>query len=351
MALVFVEGGDHHGTTASNMINAQTKKWGATQTPGLSTASNVVGRFDLGRAFQMNTGNDTYVTPRFGNYQQLTIGFSMKRTGRTGNVWFCCAQDATTEQVCLSVDDSGVLWVSREQSTAAANILARGTTNLRTNNWFQIEFRVLIHPSAGEVEVRINEFVEFNVTGLNTRSALSTNNYVNEFRFNGSGGNSGIALDDIWVNDTSGSFNTGFLGDVGVETIYPNGAGTTTQFGVVGAASNYLATTDNPADNDTSYVATTTVGDTDLYTYQDLTRISTNIRGVQYCTLQRKTNIGGRTIAEVTRSGGTNYVGATNFVTDDYQYALDIREQDPNTAAQWTDTAVNAAEFGFRLIS
>jgi hypothetical protein len=44
-----------------------------------------------------------------------------------------------------------------------------------------------------------------------------------------------------------------------------------------------------------------------------------------------------------------DYDGATQALTTSYAYYDEIQSVDPDTAAEWTDTAFDAAEFGAKV--
>jgi hypothetical protein len=61
--------------------------------------------------------------------------------------------------------------------------------------------------------------------------------------------------------------------------------------------------------------------------------------------------MGTRQIAEVCRSGGTNYVGTTQTLGSSYLMYRQIHETDPATSAAWTQTGLNSAEFGVKVVA
>jgi len=339
MTLLFIESFDHHGTTNASIVEAAERKWGSV-TDLITTIET--GRFGVGSAYGMGHSFNNLITPRFSDGDELIVGFAINRvSGAPGILQF---RDSGTAQGALSFDAGGVVHYFRGNFSAE---LTRGITNFRSDKWFYVELRLKVDNSAGEVEMKINGVEEFSETSIDTDQTGS--GVINEIAFI-STSNTRHDLDDIYVSDTNGSVNIGFLGERKVEVLFADGAGANTDW-TPSAGSNFENVDENPADDDTTYNSTTTTSDTDSFTFDDLSEISQDISGVQVNVLQRKEDVGSRGLAAITISGATTDVGATKFVTDEYQYNSELLELDPNTSAQWAVAAVNAAEYGYRLIS
>jgi hypothetical protein len=75
------------------------------------------------------------------------------------------------------------------------------------------------------------------------------------------------------------------------------------------------------------------------------------VYGVQLAASAKNAS-GTGTLQLVTRSGGDNYVSSNLTVGNTaYNYVLQMRETDPDTATAWTVDGVNAAEFGIKKIA
>lgn len=96
--------------------------------------------------------------------------------------------------------------------------------------------------------------------------------------------------------------------------------------------------------------ASDVVNDVDLYNFEAVN--NTTILGVQVNALVDKSDAGTRTAANVIKSGATTLVKATySPVTTTPIFYSNIQETDPNTSAAWTQSNLNAAEFGIKVIS
>ncbi len=160
-------------------------------------------------------------------------------------------------------------------------------------------------------------------------------------------------LDDfVLVTGTEAApFNTLF-GDWAVRTLYPNGAGTTTQFTPTPAVANYLNVDETYPDDDTTYVESATVGQRDLYAMTDLPASVVSVLGVAATPTIRKSDAGTRQFANVIYRAATPTVGATLTCTSAYSAGLQTMFRfDPVTGVAPTPAQVNAYEAGYDVIA
>jgi hypothetical protein len=343
MTLLFMESFDHHGasgavTASSDGGLALSRKWGEAT---FNAQELVTGRFGTELGYELNHSGATLTSPRFSNETELIVGCALKNIS-AGVISPIRFRAGGSNQVTFQWDGGSVL-----NALNGSTKIAFGKTNFKTDKWFYVEMRVLISNTVGEVEMYINGVQEFSETGLDTQATGDA--FVNEIAFGGALGQS-CAIDDIYIIDTNGSTNNTFLGERRVEALLANGVGSNADW-TPSAGANWENVDDDPADDDTTYNHTDTTTNTDTFAFTDLSIITQDINGVQINALQRKEDVGSRGLASVTVSGATTEVGATKFVTDEYQYNYEIEELNPNTSTDWTPTTFNAAEFGYRLIS
>jgi hypothetical protein len=148
--------------------------------------------------------------------------------------------------------------------------------------------------------------------------------------------------------DGQGSVNTSFLGEVRIMTQMANAAGTYSQW-TPSSGSNYADVNETIEDGDTSYVATSTVGNMDSYNFTDLTN-SPAVAGVQVNLWARKDDVGAREIQPLVRIGGTNYLGTTQTVVTGYADYMQTYDVSPATGTTWGASEINGAEFGVNLV-
>lgn len=341
MALLFVDSFDHYSTVLD--------KWTAQLNNGGSINSSG-GRNGTG-SMRFSNYQNGYSKSLPGNYGTLVLGVAF-RTSALGNLNLqplISFLDNGTMQTEVRLESTGRLRVSRNGTQLGST----GTTVLSPNVFYFLELKVLFDPSVGTVQLKINGTTEINLTGQNTRA--SANSYANQValgQVTGAGNEAAtIDYDDLYVCDTSGGSPTNdFLGDVRVEARFPNGNGATSN--LVGSDSNstdnYLLVDESTPNSDTDYVESSTVGDKDTYTFQDLTSASGTVFGVQINPYARKTDAGTRSIKSVARLSATEVDSADKTLSTSYGYLPDIRETKPGGGA-WSISDVNSAEFGVKV--
>lgn len=345
MALRFCDGFKHY--TFAQIL----RKW--TDTGGTVSLSATNARFDV--SLNIAGGGNGFVKKLLDNQATWIVGFAFRRSSSIAAAAGCILSlwDGTTCQLSLNINAAGQLIVNR--GTQQGTALGTSVSALAQDTWNYIEFKATIDNAAGVATVRVNGTATgwLSLTGQNTR--MSSNNRADTFRFgydaNGAIGVPNLLLiSDLYVCDTSGSVNNDFVGDVRVETLYPDGAGSNTTW-TPDSGSNYARVNETTANDDTSYVEDSTAGHRDSYTCSNLSSTPTAIFGVQTVLTARKTDAGSRSISDVCVSGGTTSDGASVSIADTYACYATIRETDPNTSAAWTPANLNAAEFGEKLVS
>ena len=75
--------------------------------------------------------------------------------------------------------------------------------------------------------------------------------------------------------------------------------------------------------------------------------LGTVVLGAQQLILARKEDPGGATIQPLFREGGVDYLGPTQGVpSEEYYYVIQPYDVNPATLAKFTDTEINADQFG-----
>jgi hypothetical protein len=226
-----------------------------------------------------------------------------------------------------------------------AHCWRQSTNSLPILSWNFIEAKLTIADSGGTFEVRVNESVWVTFTGDTKQS--STQSTAVRIQIYGRGSDN--AIDDLYICDGTGSTNNNYLGDVRVDTVRPIGAGNYAELSRQGSASNWDNVDDTIIDSDSSYNFSNTVGQRDTLDCGNLPSITGSIFGVQLNIAARKDDAGSRTLRSLTRVSSTDYEGASQNVGTDYRVYRQILEQNPNTAAAWTESQINTAEFGYKV--
>jgi hypothetical protein len=372
---------------------------------GISATAKRTGR--NGILFNPFLLGDT-ITKNFTSRATYIIGFAVSfQTIGGGDTVFCGLADTGTMQVTLTINSAGIIKAYR--GNGATLLGTAGITVSPFTAYHYLEVKWTIDPSAGVVSVQLDGVNILNLTGQNTRA--SANSSANQLVMGGAIGGSIIWMDDLYVCDNSGSFNNTFLGDISVIAQFPSGNGslnnysnvfasflnnhgyvvgetfkdsnnnvqrctipgtsassgtptwattggvTTTSGGatfvVVGTgsnpgAANWMAVSEYPPDNDSSYVTDNTVGDQDRYSYPAIS--GSSVKAVVVDMRAEKDDSATRAIRAVAKSGGTTADNGADLALPLNTYAAyqAIFETDPNSGVAWTVSGVNAAEFGIK---
>lgn len=163
----------------------------------------------------------------------------------------------------------------------------------------------------------------------------------------------GIALySDFYMNNATGSTNTGTFGIVEIDAYpLPNGDGGVLQWTPLGGSgAHYSEINTLPANGDLNYVFSATPGNRDSYNWQDIVSFSGTIKSVQLSYSARSTDEGLRSFQSTIGNTGTEQQGTEFGLPNDYIYFHQAFDLDPATALPWTRVGFNAKQFGIGLV-
>ncbi len=330
MAQLFVDGFDHYSTA-----DFASKGW--FNQGGANTISPAAGRRGGGALSGHASGVATKTLP--GNYQSLVVGAAFAFASYANN-YFLILRDGATDHVRLFLNASGTISVQRGSTT-----LATSTQILGLGAWNYIELKATIDDAAGAYELRVNGATWLAASGVDTRNAA--NAYVNALvLYPALAAN---YADDLYICDTSGATNNNFLGDCRVDTRLADADGTYSQF-TPSTGTTHYALVDEAAPNITDYNDGANVGDRDSYGFAALPALTSQVvYGVQVNALTWKDDAGARSAGTMVRSGTTNADGASVALGTTPVYLSQVYETNPNGGGAWTESAINAAEFGVKV--
>jgi len=257
------------------------------------------------------------------------------------------AFDAATEHLRLRLNTDGTVSVLRGGST----VLSTSAVSINFGSYGFLEWKFTINDTTGSYDVRYNGVSITSGSGVDTRNGGNATVNLIQLRSSAETSGSNWDIDDLCICDGAGSVNNDFLGDVRVDYYLPSGNGNSSQLaGSDGNSTDNYALVDEALQNgDTDYVQSATVNQKDTYAFSDMAHTPTDIFAVQINMVARKDDSGTRSICAVTRSGGSDTDGATQALSTSYLSLREILETDPNTAAAWTRTNFNNAEFGAKV--
>lgn len=342
MNLLFCDSFDHYATAQVAF------KWTSVLSlTGGTLSIAAVGRNGTnGLSLNRNDAGLRKILPASKATLYIGSGFKFASQNNAGGQYVFAFEDALSEQVSVRLMTNFKLAFFR-----GATQVAVGSTVLSAGVYYYIEFMTTINNVTGAYEVRINGVTELVASGVNTRT--TANNSADSVRLGlqTNAGDASFVYDDLYVCDSLGGVNDGFLGDVRVQALVPNGAGATTQF-TPSAGANWQNVDESTPNDDTDYNSDATPGDIDLYTFTDLTPTSGSVKGIQVCLWARKDDAGVRTIAPMVRDSAVNYVGPSHNIGTTYTYYMDPYDKNPGTAAAFTFAELNTNDqFGVKLVA
>lgn len=330
MAVVFMDGFDFYNTNAFAILHG----WHA----DTAISSFPTGRFG---GLAARPGGSSVLRIDVAAQQTYIVTFAvLPSTLPASTVTVLQLMDGATVHIDIRLTATGTLEITRN-----GTVLATSTAALLGGIWYHLQVKVTIHDSTGAYEVRLDGANILSASGVDTRNAGNAS--VDRIQFRGTG--VGLTYDDIAILDTTGSLNNDFPGEGKISILMPTGAGNYTQF-TPSAGSNWQNVDDAAPNNDTDYNSSSTANQIDTFNRTSIA-VTGAILAVKHTTTHRKDDVGTREIAQVCRSGTTDYVGSTKTCLSTYKPDSSIREVDPDTSAAWTESGLNAAEFGYKVIT
>jgi hypothetical protein len=250
----------------------------------------------------------------------------------------------STQNVCKFLDPSSATQLSFSTVSGGAIAVTLGDTatlletssgtNLSQNVWSYVELQMLCSATVGTVAIRINGSTVLNLTGQNTKGSGTTTN-IGSIKV---GSNITPLFQDLYITTSSGSHNTGFLGDVQMPISLANANGT------------YTAWTPNGAGTIYQSVNASTPADSTVFA-SDSTSVTGNIVGVCHMSRMLKSTSGTRTVSQTITNGGSDQIASAVALGTSYGYFLQVSETDPNTGLPYTQSGFNTIQTGVETVS
>jgi hypothetical protein len=352
MSVIFTEGFDmYNGAGASTGLLA---RFLATSLPSGAAITFSTGRFSGQCLNFVGTNSPAFPTATanvvFSNSAptSISVGFAAKISTFTGAAVSRALEILNvggSAQCGVGFTTTGAISVYRGALSATLGTGAIGA--ILPNNWYYIGLEIVLHPSAGSINVYLNGVSYLTVTGVNTLGAGSGG--ANILSLVNNSGNSStiitISYDDIYITDSAT-----WLGERRIETLRPSSDSAVTWTPNSGA-NNFSRVNETTVDGDTSYVSTSTVGNADLYGIGALSSTPTTIDAISVVCFAEKTDATTRTLYNSVKSGSTTSDGSAYALSATYTRNDRIITQDPATSAAWTASGVNNLLIGPKLAS
>lgn len=178
---------------------------------------------------------------------------------------------------------------------------------------------------------------------------------INQIHFQGNG-NLIVYVGDVFVNDTSGSVNTGFDGAIRIAMGRPSANGPSGVAFTPSAGANWQ-NVDDPIglhDGDGTFNETSTPGAIDWLSYpsSDFAGMSGTVKNASLAHWARATDGGAHSTRGKVKKGGSTINGASHALTSNYARVQDSFPVDPSTSTPWASfAAITSAEWAYEMVS
>ncbi len=343
MALIFLDGFEHYITDD----HLQSRGWVSSSWTYAGLSASYARDEGIGVRLRSTNYFQQYLSELVGSglFSTLFVGWACKKVNPTTPSistivpFFILSDENGIHQVQLHLDsDYSIKAYDGAHSVLGSS--AAGVISSNTLMWQYIEVKVVISATVGEVIVRVNEEIVLNLTTQDTKYGTD---YIGKLEWRAFYNNIDTYMDDIYVDDSQ------FHGNCHVKTFLPDSDETHTDFIRSAGSNDYECVDENPPNNDTDYIKSSTVGDKS--TFGITTGALGTVKGIQISQLVRSDNAGVRKIKPLIRSNSTDYQGTETEVPYQAIYIsrMECWDTDPDDSAAWTQTKLEAAEFGLEI--
>lgn len=345
MAVLFMDGFDIYSNAADAIVGGWTNE-NANQ-----TFSTTNGRFGGGclQNGVTTTGWHAPAVVAVGDTVIISFAYWVNHTGGGASDTIIRGNDRNGAQLFrLEHNTSGDLKAYNQPNTQVGSTASGALAS--SSAWYWIEMKVLLGSGAanGSIEVKVNGST---VIGPVTSIDTNNGNALSYISFLGSGGDS--RFDDVIIMDTSGTGMNDFLGDTKIDSLVPNGDGTTVDW-TASAGSDYQCVDDALASSngDTDYISSSTASQKTQLQMGNFADNPTAVHGLQIRTRSRKTDVGARTYRANVKSGGSTSNGTTLGATTDYAWRRNgVWTRNPNGSIAWTKSSINAVQVEVEIVA
>jgi len=332
MALLFLEGFDIYADG-----DDVAKKWASASLSTLTSS----GRFGTKAASASVISHILQKNLNLGNKTTLIIGFAFYLGAGTPSY-------SSTYPFIKIMDESDAIQVRVHMNSSFGFVVYNGAGTLlgssassvyQNSRWHYFEVKTVIHDTTGSVEIRLDEATILNLTSKDTKYGSA---YADRFKLYGINGIAYNIWDDFYVDDTN------FQGNVHVKTFRPDSDGNSSDFTRSTGSNDYECVDEEGSNEDTDYIYSDTLNHKSIFGIT--TGALGTVSGVQVNCDCRIDQAGTRKITPICRSNSVDYDGIESpALAANYKYETSIWETDPDDSNPWTQTKLEAAEFGLEI--
>jgi hypothetical protein len=340
MTLLLIEGFDHFTSDA----HLEDKGWDIGLGGAFIDIDSSHARFGGNGLQIINSAAANYVRKNIGvNKSTIYFGIAVKVDEATP-----IGYTASDNAMLTFLDESSVVQVEFFVNSAYGISAYQGDSTLLGSTsdqvvplqkWCYLEGKITISATVGEVTLRINETQVLNLTSQDTKNG---SDYIRYIQLASIYNDITTLFDDMYIDDAE------FHGDCRVKTFLPDSVSTTNNSFTASAGNKDECVDDNPPTDDTDYIYSDTLNHKQGFGIT--TGSLGTVKGIQLNNFTKIDQAGTRKITPFIRSNGTDYDGTeTAEITSDYKFEHECWDDDPDDSNPWTQTKLEAAEFGLEI--
>lgn len=340
MAITFIDGFDLYGTFA-----AVQAVWTRSDSPALSLTG---GRFGGGAVVCAGSSSES-ISQVYSGAEYITVGFALNSTMSSDNRIFSVnitsLMSSSNQHMGVTLNSNGSLTIEgangTAHSTSAPGLIA-------ANQWVYIEVKMRRHDTLGSVEVFVGGASAVSDTSIDTNDSATPAAFVG---FLSEQSSVSCTFDDVYIAESAAGLISE-LGDVKITTLLPNGDTAQADWTPLSGAgwSNIDDDLGTDGDDNASYIAETTLNGKSEFDLEDLPETPIGVHAVAISTRATKTDAGSIEYKHHIDSNGTESAGAAISPSETgYALATTVYPTDPDTAAAWTESGVNAMKLGVEV--
>jgi hypothetical protein len=311
--------------------------------------STTAGRFG-GGALYFNTGYNQYISYMFSSAQtEIWVGFAIQSISFQFATSLVAFNSISGPECTITLaTNTGIFYVYKGYN----NLLGQSSSQINFSNgiWHYIDIHYKISSSVGIVEIWVDGTQNLNLTGVDTTQYSNTSfsslaigvNYG--YQYSGY-----MYVCELYILNTSGSYNNTKLGDSRIHVLLPNSdAGPNNGTPSTGNV-HYTMVNEPLWSSSNSITLANTIGQEELFGVTSLPTSPPNVYGVQLLAIAEKTDAGNVQVETVLVNNGNICNGSNVQLLTSYSHIYGIYETDPNTGNAWTSSGVNTLKAGFEI--
>ncbi|MDH3376448.1 MAG: hypothetical protein OEQ39_05705 [Gammaproteobacteria bacterium] len=282
-------------------------------------------------------------------YRAAVVGFAFKfNNASIDHTNLMTLESVENADVCMSLRKTSTDLLALYSGTTAETLLATGTTTLLNDTWYYIEVYYYIDNASGRYQLWLDGVSEIALASSQDTQIAASNSFDRVyFR----GGAYTQSMDDVYIRAKTTDVTTPadeVFGDVNIRTVYPDANGTNRDF-TLSTGTDDFAVVDEAIASETDYAYSSTAAHKVTMSTSNLSSGRT-IYAVVLNTWVGMDTAGSQNIKHVVRSGTTDYASSSTFaLSETARNEQTFYELNPDTAAAWTETNFNSAEFGIEV--